>query len=275
MFLKSINTFLFLIVCFLPNVLLAEVVINEIMYDLPGTDQGREWIEIYNSNSLAVSLEGFNLETSSNHRPFISVSGSFILPPGGLALIVQNYDEFKKDHPNFPGIIFQSNFSLNNTTGKIILKIKDTVVDQIKYNSSLGAKGNGESLQKFTNEILASKPTPGQINQLSEGQTTQSSDKSILGGSSKIILEAKEETIKNTDLKKELVSKTNTEEIEEVKIAEVTAVDGSILVENKGVEASLMKWFGMLVGLLVVSILPIIFSPRQKDDNAIKIILEE
>src|SRR3989344_2999818 len=270
MLIKFLKSSPLLIICFLPNILFAEVIINEIMYDLSGSDEKREWIEIYNSNSLAVNLEGFNIETSSNHRPFVSVSGSFILSPGGLALVVQNYDEFKKDRPNFSGTIFQSNFFLNNTAGKVILKIKDTVVDQIKYDSSLGAKGNGESLQKFANEILASKPTPGQINQLSKNQATQPPDKPFTEESSEIVLGRKEENRKNTDLKKELTSNVIVEEIGEVKITENTGVESDISGENEAKKSSLMKWIGILAVLLVVSILPIIFSPRHKDQNSIK-----
>ena len=45
---------LFGVLVILPVVSHAQVYINEIMYDLPGTDSGREWIEIYNAGSDAV-----------------------------------------------------------------------------------------------------------------------------------------------------------------------------------------------------------------------------
>jgi len=279
MSLKPVNPFLFLGICFLtfvslPQILFAEVVINEIMYDLPGSDDKREWIEIYNSNSLAVNLEGFNLETSSNHRPFISVSGSFVLAPEDWALIVQNYDEFKKDHPNFSGTVFQSSFSLGNTTGKIILKIKDTAVDEMKYNSLLGAKGDGNSLQKFTNEILTSKPTPGQQNQVSN-QATQPTGKDATEESPEILPATKEEIRKNTEIKKESGTNIVAEEAGETEKEATTPIAGNIIEENNAGKSPLAKWIGILCGLLVVSILPIIFSSGPKKIDEIKIIIEE
>ena len=47
----------------------AEVVINEIMYDLEGTDTGREWIEIYNNSNSSVDLSSYKLfEADTNHE---------------------------------------------------------------------------------------------------------------------------------------------------------------------------------------------------------------
>lgn len=40
--------FLLLLLIFIPFPLFAQVVINEIMYDLEGSDDGREWVEIKN-----------------------------------------------------------------------------------------------------------------------------------------------------------------------------------------------------------------------------------
>jgi len=260
-----------LLFCFLPNILFAEVVINEIMYDLPGSDQGREWIEIYNSSTSATNLEGFNIETTGNHRPFVLVSGSFVLPPGGMAAVVQDAEAFRIDQPYFSGTLFESAFSLNNTSGQITLKNKDTIIDRVSYKSTLGAKGNGDSLQKFGGSLLWSFPTPGQINKLNQiyetaPATSEPPKKEVSSPklSPKIVVVEPE---KDPEMKKEPIS---IDALLDEREATSTFV-GNNLQEN----GSNLKWFVMLAGLLVVSILPIIFSPRKKDEDEIKIIIEE
>jgi len=38
---------LLILLIFFPSFSFAQVFINEVMYDLPGADTGREWVEIY------------------------------------------------------------------------------------------------------------------------------------------------------------------------------------------------------------------------------------
>ncbi|MEK7071654.1 MAG: lamin tail domain-containing protein, partial [Patescibacteria group bacterium] len=52
------------------------LVINEIMYDLKnGSDDGREWIEVYNNSDASVDLSTFKFfEADTNHK-IVSVAG--------------------------------------------------------------------------------------------------------------------------------------------------------------------------------------------------------
>ncbi len=47
----------------------AAVLINEFVYDAAGADTGNEWVELYNTGSSTVSLEGWTLETDDNAFP--------------------------------------------------------------------------------------------------------------------------------------------------------------------------------------------------------------
>lgn len=44
----------------------AAVVINEVLYDPQGTDTGNEWVELYNTGDVIVSLDGWALQKDNN-----------------------------------------------------------------------------------------------------------------------------------------------------------------------------------------------------------------
>jgi len=47
----------------------ADLVLNEVLYDPDGADEGHEFVEIWNPDSLSVPLDGMGLETSDGARP--------------------------------------------------------------------------------------------------------------------------------------------------------------------------------------------------------------
>ena len=145
----------------------AGLMINEIMYDLPGSDSGREWIEIKNTNSSTVDATEIKLnENNTNHSLTLS-QGNGSIPAGGFAVIANDVQKFLADNPSYPGIILKASFSLNNTGELLALKAVDTSLDQFSYSSSLGANGDGKSLQLVNGLWLAATPTPGLENSAS------------------------------------------------------------------------------------------------------------
>lgn len=160
------RTFLFLVltVCLIPSSFaLASIQINEIMYDLKtGSDEGREWIEVYNDSDVSVDLSKFKLfEGDTNHK-LVSFQGDVHIAPHGYVVIVSSAEKFKIDWPNFTGNIFDSTFSLNNS-GEL-LAVKDeklNILDQYAYSSTSGGSGNGKSLQKINGIWQSGVPTPG------------------------------------------------------------------------------------------------------------------
>lgn len=140
----------------------AAVQITEIMYDVSGADSGREWVEITNLGSATVDVSGFKLfENNVNHALSV-VSGTGVLQPGASAVIADDATKFKIDWPQFAGTLFDSSFSLSNTGEP--LAIKDSaleVEDSVTYDSSQGAQGDGNSLQRSGAAFVAAAPTPG------------------------------------------------------------------------------------------------------------------
>jgi hypothetical protein len=140
----------------------ASLEITEIMYDLSGSDTGREWIEIYNPDSTPVDVTKIKLfEASTNHGVSVS-SGSGTLNFEGYAVISDVPSKFMTDNPSYSGMLFDSTFSLSNTGEPLELRnASGTILDSVTYDSALGATGDGNSLQKINGAWTASAPTPG------------------------------------------------------------------------------------------------------------------
>lgn len=141
----------------------AGVVITEIMYDLDGTDTGREWIEIQNTGSSQIDLTGWKFfEANTNHGITAANPQAFLLPAGAYAVIADNIEKFLVDWPSFSGVLFDSAFSLSNTSEAISIRNSELLdVDSVTYSSGLGANGDGNSLQRVNSEWAAALPTPG------------------------------------------------------------------------------------------------------------------
>lgn len=152
------------------------IVITEIMYDLEGADTDREWVEIYNSGGEPVTLIGgsgndgwrfYETHASGSHNHTFAMEAyqeDFTLAAGEYAVIVQNGSPFKTDYPSFNGtILVSSAFTLSNTSQSLGLKIGSggAVWSEISYTSTLGANGDGKSLQKNGSSWIAATPTPG------------------------------------------------------------------------------------------------------------------
>lgn len=149
----------------IPSLVSAQVYINEIMYDLSGGDSGREWIEVYNSGSSAIDLSAWKFFENNTNHSLNNISGGTSLSAGGYAIIADVTTKFLLDWPSFSGILFDSTFSLNNTGETLSLKDStQTVIDTVTYNSSTGANGDGNSLQKSGSSWIAAAPTPGLAN---------------------------------------------------------------------------------------------------------------
>jgi hypothetical protein len=60
---------LVLLFCVAPGILSAQVVLNEVLYDPDGPDNGFEFVELMNCGHAAISLAGFVLETGNGAAP--------------------------------------------------------------------------------------------------------------------------------------------------------------------------------------------------------------
>ncbi len=157
----------------------AHIRFNEIMYDLPGADTDREWIELYNDGDGATDLTDWRLAENVTDHHLELAQGSAVIEPGDFAVVVSDYEKFKLDWPDFVGSVFDSTFSLANSGETIVLKDPSfTVADQLLYASEIGANGDGKTLSRFDDTWRAALATPGQLNVLPS--QTQANDPELL-----------------------------------------------------------------------------------------------
>lgn len=144
-----------------------DVNINEIMYDVEGSDEGMEWVEVVNMSTTTLDISEWKFfENNTNHR-LVWYKGPKTVPQNGYAIIAGNAEKFIVAHPYISQPIFDSTFSLSNDGEIIAIKNDDLEIDSIRYDPSLGAHGDGDSLQKkIDGTWYVSVPTPGFENRI-------------------------------------------------------------------------------------------------------------
>jgi hypothetical protein len=167
--------FVLLVIFAIPFHSFASVFINEVMYDLEGTDSDREWIEVKNDSSESINFSEWKFyENSSNHGVTL-YQGEEVISPGGFAVIVDSPETFLSDWPSFSGNLFDSSWSSFSNAGETFsIKNEDgDVIDEITYTSEDGAGGDGNSLQIIGGVLVPASPTPGAENQPGEVVNTE------------------------------------------------------------------------------------------------------
>ena len=249
----KIRSSILLIMCvlslFAPEVLRADLVVTEIMYDPAGSDTGHEWVEVFNTGTSPADITALKLfEGNANHK--IVTTGEKTIAPGAYAIIANNTASFQSDWPYFTGQIFRSAFSLGNSGDALSLRgtgQSDTIVSY----GSVGAAGDGNSLQRSPESRNATftphTPSPGAVMSLSVSAPVPKSSPT-----------AKKTTPKKT------AGKDANARTEDVGAPSSESVDGSGVVQDvstssqRALVAESMSennpyvWWGALAGLLVV-----------------------
>ncbi|MDB5253936.1 MAG: Lamin globular tail-like protein [Parcubacteria group bacterium] len=140
------------------------------MYDVSGTDTGREWVEIFNTGSSTLIITGSGngswrfVDNAGAHTLTLS-SGNTSISAGGYFIITSDPALFLSDNPGFLGTIFKSSFTLSNIGATVSLKDgSGNTLDTYSYASSQGAGGDGNSLQRIESGWRVASPTPGNLN---------------------------------------------------------------------------------------------------------------
>jgi hypothetical protein len=129
------------------------VVLNELLPDPDGADEGLEWVELYNAGSSAVSVAGWSLSagTSDFDQLDVTLPGGVEIPAGGWLVIGgEQVDEADVVLP----------FSLGNGTGTDGVRLVDcegTAVDTVLY----GESPNEDAMPDDTGEVVPPYGDPG------------------------------------------------------------------------------------------------------------------
>jgi inhibitor of cysteine peptidase len=142
----------------------AQLRINEIMYN-PSTDQGTdanmEWIELYNNDSEAINISDWTIDNK--------LLPDKVIQPGDYVVLARNKTAFEEYYGALPCSVIDVTFVLTNSRDTIVLCNSTGIeMDNVTYNASWGADGNGKTLERNATggweESLANGGTPCEPN---------------------------------------------------------------------------------------------------------------
>jgi hypothetical protein len=139
----------------------AAVIVTEIMYDGPGPNIHKQWIEVQNTGTESVDVGAkTNRLIDKNGKHVLSLTqGSSMLAAQEVAIIAQDPSAFLAQYPTYTGTLFKSSFTLSGAASISFMG------DEVSYTSAQGAKGDGNTLQYIArrNAYVAGAPTPGSV----------------------------------------------------------------------------------------------------------------
>ncbi len=153
-----------------------DLIFSEIMYDLPGSDNNHEWVEIFNTSTSSIEVltgaggDTWRFNDGSNHTLNL-FQGTTTIQSQEYFILVDDGEQFLLDYPDYSGIIFDTVMSLSNSSSTLSLSFDggDTFPIVTNYDSAWGADGNGFTLEWGDNTWYESSiegGTPGQANSL-------------------------------------------------------------------------------------------------------------
>lgn len=145
-----------------------ELIFSEIMYDPAGSDTGNEWVEIFNNSTSTITIsDDYRFNDGSNHVLNLS-SGVAEILPDEYFIITTNVNNFLSKYVDYAKTLFQSSFSLGNTSGIIKILQGINLITEQSYSSTTGGNNNGKSIEadftlggNFWRESYVSGGTPG------------------------------------------------------------------------------------------------------------------
>lgn len=125
----------------------ASLVINELDYDQPGTDNA-EFIELLNTGDSAISLTGYSLQlingtTASPYNSFGLLD--IMLPPGAYYVLCANQETTVNCNQD---VSPNTNLMQNGAPDAVALLWFETLIDSLSYEGDLGiyTEGSGAGL---------------------------------------------------------------------------------------------------------------------------------
>lgn len=213
----------------LPCAALASVRIVEIMYNAPGSDEGREYVVVRNDGLSAVSLETFRFSSRSDrkdHRLREGV-GSAVVQPGDTAVIASRPELFLQNYAHKGSVIDSGNFSLLNRGATISVLQGAAVVHTVSYTKQDGGSGDGNALYVQRDGALVAKPSS-----LLPLPTEEEKKDAVAA----VVFSAREERAKPLPQKK-----------------------------KRAVQVTLLIWFSVVLGVSSLLASPFFLSKRKKD----------
>jgi hypothetical protein len=117
-----------------------DVIITEFMPDPAKVADGSgEWLELYNTTSQAININGWHIRDGASKNHSIHNKAPLLIPAKGFLLLSVKADSSANGgiHPDYA----YSNFSLSNTSGKLLLTDStNLIIDSIRYSNVVPGK---------------------------------------------------------------------------------------------------------------------------------------
>ncbi|HEV7449140.1 MAG TPA: lamin tail domain-containing protein, partial [Candidatus Paceibacterota bacterium] len=181
---RANRVLLFIIILFaLPGVSHAAVIINEVMYDPPGSNTKAQWLELYNNGDSTVDLSKWSVTDGAkgssgnltkhafNVPPKNGGIGSATIPAGGYVVVADDAATFESVYPSVPNVV-DSVFSLSNVASLgaevDLVDAQGNTADTLTFSADQYASNLGNSVQRAADKLVSALPTPGAANATSD-----------------------------------------------------------------------------------------------------------
>ncbi len=124
----------------------SQIVINEIMYNIPGSGENEEYVELFNAGSSVTNISGYTLADNGGNITFTGT----LMPAGAYYVVAKDSATFRDAYGFDADFIWTGN--LSNSGEYITLKDGSSVlVDSVSYDDAapwpIEADGDGHALQ--------------------------------------------------------------------------------------------------------------------------------
>ncbi len=148
----------------------AATYISEINYDPEGSDNGKEYVEIFSDEDI--NLSGFVITDFKSEDALKQVKYFY----GNYSLITEENFNYSGLNITVYSVGATIGNGLNNDRDAIILK-NISIIDVVAYSNSIGGEGNALCIENFL--LKRCEQTPGKENEFNENKTGEDSNISL------------------------------------------------------------------------------------------------
>ncbi len=189
---RLVNLLMAVFVALSPALSQAQVVINEVLANEPGSGTSLEWVELFNSDSISVNLANWKFAEGGDTTVF---SDQIVMPPNGYLILVRKLVSIPPDVNSFEGKwgdgsgvwgdapsesfpAIEAKMSLTNSAGTVTLISPIDSVQNFNWNRDAGDGISWEKMDPLAGDdstnwkicALSQGSTPGNINSVTPAE---------------------------------------------------------------------------------------------------------
>lgn len=112
-----------------------DLVITEIMVNLPGSDSGREWFELFNTTNTAISLQGLTIGTDSPTERH-TIIDEVVIQPYSFAVLGQAGLMEDELPDRLASYFYPGQLRLRNSDGELSIRAGERIIDSVTWREN-------------------------------------------------------------------------------------------------------------------------------------------